>query len=181
MEKHAGFKLVPSESKRQSDVIQRTENAWKVNHWERSRPSREAFLKILIPVLPPVWFCRYSCIFPRLCLSFSFSFLPSFLFSKSPDFVVFIPLRCNVLLCRLEACTLSDKNKKEFYLFVLILFRFCCLITQLSWILPLKRWNRWASECSFCPRRSQKVEHWSDDMLHQWRLEAHLTCNSCSS
>ena len=41
-------------------------------------------------------------------------------FFNSANFTVFIPLHCNVLLCRIEACTLLEKIKR--ILFVCIYF-----------------------------------------------------------
>lgn len=67
-------------------------------------------------VLPPVWLRRYSCI------SLLVFFVP-LTFINSANFIVFIPLHCNVLLCRIEACTLLEKIKKDFiclYMFYLI-------------------------------------------------------------
>lgn len=63
--------------------------------------------------LPPVWLCRYLCISLLVCFLL-------FFFFNSADFIVFIPLRCNVLLCRIEACTLLEKIKR--ILFVCIHF-----------------------------------------------------------
>lgn len=100
-------------------------------HRERSRWSRGAFPRSPISVLLPVWFCRYSCI-----SSLVFFFVPLlfffFFFSNLADFVVFIPLRCNVLLCRIEACTLSEKIKKDFICLYLFYFTFVWSHSYLS-------------------------------------------------
>lgn len=49
--------------------------------------------------------CEFAgtCVSP--CLFCCFFFI-------SADFIVFIPLHCNVLLCRFEACTLLEKIKR---------------------------------------------------------------------
>lgn len=72
------------ESKRRSDLIRRTEDAWKVKQSVRKKP---LVSWSLISVLPPVWCCRYSCIsslvfflYPSALLSFLIPLILLYLF-----------------------------------------------------------------------------------------------------
>lgn len=59
LKKKQGSNRFPLDSKRRSDLIRRTEDAWKVKQSVRKKP---LVSWSLISVLPPVWCGRYSCI-----------------------------------------------------------------------------------------------------------------------
>lgn len=55
---------------------------------------------------------------------FFLAYFVVFFFLTSADFIVFIPLRCNVLLCRFEACTLLEKIKRILFVCTCMFFLF---------------------------------------------------------
>lgn len=138
--KKQGLNWFTLESRGQDVSIQRPEDAWKVKQspWKKQfvlwSLSKEPDL-----VLPPVWLCRYLCI-SSLVLFFFFLLF----FFNSADFIVFIPLHCNVLLCRIEACTLLEKIKR--ILFVCSYFiLFVNYTANFKMTVSLKRWSRCVS------------------------------------